>query len=382
MLEKKHLEYRDTIRHFMDEKIAPKAAELDIEQRFPEEHMKPLTEMGLFAMLVPEEYGGRPTDTVTYTIAVEEASRVCGSTGIMLAAHNSLGCFPILAFGTEEQKRKYLPRGAQGELLAFGLSEPDAGSDAGGTRTMALKQDDHWLINGSKCWITSATKAFATIASARTSENPEDREITCFILEKDWEGYAVGKKENKLGLRGSDTAFLHFDDLKAPLDCQLGQVGEGFKQMLKTLDGGRISIGAMAVGLAQGAFECALKYSADRVQFGKPISHNQAIQHKLADMATEVEAARLLCIEAAKMKDAGVPFGHYSAMAKLYASEISVKVSREAIGILGAVGVYTGPYPAERIWRDAKLCTIGEGTSEIQKLVIARKLLKDIENTK
>jgi butyryl-CoA dehydrogenase len=378
VIEKKHHDFRNEVREFMESTIAPLAATLDDEQRFPGEHMKPLTEQGYLSMLIPEKYGGRPTDTVSYSIVVEEASRVCGSTGIMLAAHNSLGCFPILKFGTEQQREKYLPRAAKGELLAFGLSESDAGSDAGGTRTMALKQGDHWLVNGSKCWITSATRAFATIASARTSENPEDREITCFILDKDWDGYSVGKKENKLGLRGSDTAFLHFDDLKAPLDSQLGQIGEGFKQMLITLDGGRISIGAMALGLGQGAFECALKYSADRVQFGKPISYNQGIQHMLADMATELEAARLLIYEASQMKDAGVSFGHYSAMAKLYASEVGRRVAEKALSILGSVGCLTGRYPAERIWRDVKLCEIGEGTSEIQRLVIARKLLKDL----
>ncbi|MBD3332073.1 acyl-CoA dehydrogenase [candidate division GN15 bacterium] len=381
MIEQKHHDFRNQVREFMESTIAPLAAALDEEQRFPDEHMKPLTDQGYMSMLIPEKYGGKPTDTVSYSIVVEEASRVCGSTGIMLAAHNSLGCFPILKFGSEAQREKYLPRAAKGELLAFGLSEPDAGSDAGGTRTMALKQDDHWLVNGSKCWITSATKAFATIASARTSENPEDREITCFILDKDWDGYSVGKKENKLGLRGSDTAFLHFDDLKAPLDSQLGEIGEGFKQMLITLDGGRISIGAMALGLGQGAFECALKYSAERVQFGKPISYNQGIQHILADMATELEAARLLIYEASQMKDAGVPFGHYSAMAKLYASEVGRRVSEKALSILGSVGCLTGEYSAERIWRDVKLCEIGEGTSEIQRLVIARKLLKDLQNT-
>lgn len=363
----------------MEEKIAPLAAQLDLEQRFPDEHMQPLTEEGFLSMLIPEEYGGKPTDTLSYTIAVEEASRVCGSTGIMLAAHNSLGCFPVLKFGTEDQRRKYLPRAAQGELMAFGLSEPDAGSDAGGTRTIAHKKDDHWLMNGSKCWITSATKAFATIASSRTSDDPEDREITCFILEKDWPGYAVGKKENKLGLRGSDTAFLHFDDLKVPLENQLGEIGEGFKQMLITLDGGRISIGAMALGLGQGAYECALRYAAERVQFGKPIAYNQAIQHKLADMATELEAARLLVYEASRMKDAHVPFGHYSAMAKLYASEVGTRVAAKAIGIIGAVGYDIGKYPAERIWRDVKLCEIGEGTSEIQRLVIARHLIKSVQ---
>jgi butyryl-CoA dehydrogenase len=380
VLEKKHLEYRDEVRAFMEEKIAPLAMTLDLEQRFPREHMKPLQEMGLLSMLIPEKYGGRPTDTLSYSIAVEEASRVCGSTGITLAAHNSLGCYPIIQFGTEEQCQKYLPRAANGELLAFGLSEPDAGSDAGGTRTMAKRDGDYWVINGSKCWITSATLAFATVASARTSEDLEDKRITCFILDKDWEGYSVGKKENKLGLRGSDTAFLHFDDLKVPLGAQLGEVGQGFKQMLMTLDGGRISIGAMALGLGQGAFECALKYSAERVQFGKPISYNQAIQHKLADMATELEAARQLIYEASRMKDAGVPFGHYSAMAKLYASEVGTRVAAKAIGILGSVGSVTGEYPAERIWRDVKLCEIGEGTSEIQRLVIARYLLKSLKD--
>jgi len=380
VLEKKHLEYREKIRAFMTETIEPGAAKLDVEQRFPDEYMKPLTDIGLMSALIPEEYGGQPIDTVSYSIGVEEASRVCGSTGILLAAHNSLGCYPIHKFGTEDQRRKYLPRAAQGEILAFGLSEPDAGSDAGGTRTMAIEKDDHWLVNGSKCWITSATRAFATIATARTSDNPDDKAITCFMLEKEWEGYAVGKKENKLGLRGSDTAFLHFDDVKAPKDSRLGEVGEGFKLALMTLDGGRISIAAMALGLGQGAFECALKYAADRKQFGKPISYNQAIQHKLADMATELEAARLLVYEAAMLKDAGRPFGHASAMAKLYASEVATRAAAKAIGILGAIGIMTGPYPAERMWRDVKLCEIGEGTSEIQRLVIARYLLKSVQN--
>jgi alkylation response protein AidB-like acyl-CoA dehydrogenase len=237
------------------------------------------------------------------------------------------------------------------------------------------------VINGSKCWITSATVAFATIASARTSENPEDKAITCFILEKDWDGYAVGKKENKIGLRASDTAFLHFDDLKVGLDAQLGKVGDGFKQMLQTLDGGRISIGAMAIGLAQGAYECALKYAVERKQFGKPIAYHQAIGHKLADMATEIEAARLMVYEASRMKDANVPFGHYSAMAKLYASEVGTRACAEAVRVLGAVGAFVGRYPAERMWRDVKLCEIGEGTSEIQRLVISRHLIQSIQNS-
>ncbi len=380
MLEQKHHEYREKIRAFMLEKIEPLAATIDLEQRFPEEHMKPLTEMGLLSALIPEEYGGQPVDTVSYIIGVEEASRVCGSTGITLAAHNSLGTFPVLAFGTEEQRRKYLPRAAEGGLMAFGLTEPDAGSDAGGTRTMALKNGEDWVINGSKCWITSATRAFCTIASARTSEDPKNKEITCFLLEKDMEGYAVGKKENKLGLRGSDTAFLHFDDLKVDDNARLGEIGDGFKQMLITLDGGRISIGAMALGLGQGALDCALKYATDRVQFGKPISYNQGIQHRLADMATELEAARLLIYEAALLKDAKKPFSRQSAMCKLFASEVATRAAASAITVLGAVGYLTGPHPVERIWRDVKLCEIGEGTSEIQRMVIARDLLKSIKN--
>jgi alkylation response protein AidB-like acyl-CoA dehydrogenase len=234
-------------------------------------------------------------------------------------------------------------------------------------------------MNGSKCWITSATKAFATIATARTSDDPKDRTITSFILEKDWPGYDVGKKENKLGLRGSDTAFLHFDDLKVPMENQLGEVGQGFKQMLMTLDGGRISIGAMALGLGQGAFECALQYAADRKQFGKPIADNQAIQHKLADMATELEAARLMVYETARLKDAGQKFTQMSAMCKLYASEVGTRACASAMGVLGSIGYYTGPYPVERMWRDVKLCEIGEGTSEIQRLVIARELIKSVQ---
>jgi alkylation response protein AidB-like acyl-CoA dehydrogenase len=379
LLEKKHLEFREKVRNFAERQLKPVAHTLDVEQRFIDDHIEPMAGLGLLSMLIPEEYGGQRVDTICYSIGVEEVSRVCGSTGLTVAAHNSLGTFPVLAFGSEEQKQRYLPRAAAGELMAFGLTEPDAGSDAGGTKTQARRDGDHWIINGCKCWITSAPQAFATVATARTSDDPKDRTITSFILEKEWEGYSVGKKENKLGLRASDTAFLHFDDLKAPADSRLGEIGQGFKQALITLDGGRVSIGAMAVGLGQGAFECALKYAADRTQFGKPIAHNQAIQHKLADMATELEAARLMVYQASALKDAGKPFSQYSAMAKLFASEVGIRAAANAIRILGAVGCLTGPYPAERIWRDIKLCEIGEGTSEIQRLVIARELLKSAE---
>ena len=379
MLEKKHHEYREKIRAFALEKIAPVADRIDQEQRFPHEHIQPLVDIGLLSALVPEKYGGKPVDTISYAIGVEEISRVCGSTGIMVAAHNSLGTYPIDKFGTEAQRQKYLPRAAKGELIAFGLSEADAGSDAGGTRTMARKAENGWIINGSKCWITNAITAFATIGTARTSEDPQDKAITTFIVEKEWDGYAVGKKENKLGLRGSDTAFLHFDDLKVPDENLLGKIGEGFKQMLITLDGGRISIGAMALGLGQGALDCALKYAADRIQFGKPIAYNQAIQAKLSDMATEIEAARLLIYDCARRKDAGEKFTRYSAMSKLYASEVGRRSAEWAMDILGGVGYYTGVHSAERIWRDVKLCEIGEGTSEIQRLVIARELLGELK---
>ncbi len=379
MLEKKHHEAREKYRAFALEQVEPLANRLDLEQRFPEEHIKPLHEIGLFSALIPEDYGGRPVDTTTYAIAVEELSRVCGSTGIIVAAHNSLGTQPILKFGSEEQKKRYLPRAADGEIIAFGLSEPDAGSDAGGTRTYARKEGDHWIVNGSKCWITSAPQAFATVAVAKTTDDPQDRNITSFIFDRDMDGYAVGKKENKLGLRGSDTAFLHFDDVLMPDENRLGQVGNGFKQMLITLDGGRISIGAMAVGLAQGALDCALKYAADRKQGGKPISNYQMVQQKLANMSMEIDAARMLVYDTARRKDLGEKFTRQSAQCKLYASEVGRRCAEWAMEVLGGIGFYTGPYPAERIFRDVKLCEIGEGTSEIQRLVISRELIRELD---
>ena len=378
-MKKEHQEYREKIRAFAEEKIAPLATELDLKQRFPNEHLKPLAEMGLMGMVVPEQYGGTPVDTVSYSIAVEELSRVCGSTGITIAAHNSLGCFPIHKFGTEEQRRQYLPRGTGGgELLAFALTEPEAGSDAGATKTTAVKKADHWLLNGTKCFITSASHAFASIATARTSAAPGVKGISSFIIEKGWPGYDMGKKENKMGLRGSDTAFMHFTDVKVPLENLLGNEGDGFKQFMITLDGGRISIGAMALGLAQGAYECALNYAAVAEESGVKLSEEQAIQWKLADMATEIEAARHLIYGASMMKDAGVKFSKESAMAKVYASEVGNRVCYQAIQILGEAGYRTGPFPAERMYRDVKLCEIGEGTSEVQRIVIAREIIKSV----
>ena len=380
MLEKHQEEYRERIRAFALEKIAPGAAKLDEEQRFPTEYLKPLAEEGLMSLLIPEEYGGQPVDTVCYSIAVEELSRVCGSTGITIAAHNSLGTFPILAFGNEAQRKKYLPEACKGELLAFGLTEPDAGSDAGGTKTTAIKNGDTWVMNGTKCFITSASHALATVATAKTTDDPNDPTISGFIVERGMEGFAVGKKENKIGLRGSDTATLHFDDIKLSDDYLLGKVGEGFKQMLITLDGGRISIGAMALGLAQGALDCALKYSAEKLDAGKPRAYRQGIQFTLADMAMEIEAARLMIYETSCMKDAKMRFSKHSAMCKLYASEVGRRCAEWALEVMGEDGQITGKFPAERIWRDVKLCEIGEGTSEIQRLVIGRDLLKSLKN--
>ncbi len=380
LLENKQNEFREKIKAFADSKIAPLAVEIDREQRFPIESIKPMAEMGLLGMVVSEEYGGSPVDTVCYSIAVEELSRVCGSTGITIAAHNSLGCFPIYKFGTDEQKKTYLTRGTSGgELLAFGLTEPDAGSDAGATKSTAVKKDDHWLINGTKCFITSASHAFASIVTAKTSNEPGVKGISSFILERGWDGYDVGKKEDKMGLRGSDTAFLHFTDVKTPLGNQMGESGEGFKQFMVTLDGGRISIAAMALGLAQGALDCALKFAAQTSRNGKPIGSTQEIQWKLADMATEIEAARHLVYGASRMKDAGVKFSRESAMAKLYASEVGSRVSFQALQILGEVGILDNNYPVERLHRDVKLCEIGEGTSEVQRIVIARDLINSVK---
>jgi len=379
LLKKEHQEFREKIRAFVEKVIAPGTEKIDLEQRFPAEYLKPMADMGLMGMVVPEEYGGSLVDTVSYSIAVEEISRVCGSTGITIAAHNSLGTFPVYKFGTEEQRKKYLPRGTRGgELMAFGLTEPEAGSDAGATKTTAVKKDDHWVVNGTKCFITSASHAFASVNTARTSDEPGVKGISSFILEKEWDGYEIGKKENKMGLRGSDTASWHFTDVRVPLENQLGNLGEGFKQFMITLDGGRISIGAMALGLAQGAYEVALKYAAEKTVNGKPIGATQAIQFKLADMATEIEAARYMVYGASEMKDAGVKFSKESAMSKLYASEVGYRVCYEAVKILGEVGFLTGPYPAERMLRDVKLCEIGEGTSEIQRIVIAREALKSV----
>jgi alkylation response protein AidB-like acyl-CoA dehydrogenase len=375
-ISKEHEEFRKRIREFAEKEIEPKARELDEVGKFPFDTMKKLGEMGILGMVAPKEYGGSGYDTLSYSIAVEEVSRVCGSTGITVAAHNSLGLYPIYLFGTEEQKRKYMPDLASGRKLgSFGLTEPGAGSDAAGTKTTAVLDGDSYVINGSKCFITNASVGETFVVTAVTDKTKSYKGISSFILEKEMKGFSVGKKENKMGLRGSDTATLIFEDLRIPKKNLLGKEGEGFKQFMITLDGGRISIGSMALGIAQGAFDKALQYSKERVQFEKPISSFQAIQWKLSDMATQLEAARHLIYHASELKDKGEYFVKESAMAKLYASEVGRYVCDQAIQIFGGYG-YMSSYPVERYFRDIKLCEIGEGTSEIQRLVIARELLK------
>ena len=374
-----HLLFQKTVRDFMDQEIAPRAAEIDRTDQFPHWAVKKLAEMGLTGIVFPEEFGEAGGDYLMYAIAMEELARVSGSVALILAAHVSLGTYPIFAFGTEAQKKKYLPDLTTGRKLgAFGLTEPGAGSDAGGTRTRAVQKDGGWVMNGSKHWITNAGVAGTLVATARTSEAPGVNGISSFIIEAGTPGLKIAKKEDKVGLRGSETNPIFFEDLHLPLDSLLGEEGKGFRQFMKTLDGGRISIAAMALGLAQAAYDAAVNYAAQREQFGKPIGEFQGVQFKLADMATEIEAARHLIYAASRLRDRGENITKYSAMAKLYASEVSMRATNHAIQIFGGNG-YSREYPVERYWRDAKLTEIGEGTSEIQRIVIARELLKEAE---
>jgi alkylation response protein AidB-like acyl-CoA dehydrogenase len=369
---------RQMARDFANAKIAPIAQEIDRTAEFPEATVKEMGSLGLLGLTVAEEFGGVGADVTSYALVVEEISRVCGSHGLTVAAHNSLGCWPIYAFGTDEQKTTWLPKAATGEwLLSFGLTEAGAGSDAGGTKTTAVRDGDQWVLNGSKMWITNSHYAGAIIITAKTDPAAEgSRGISAFIVPTDTPGFTVHKKEDKLGMRASDTAPLSLDDVRIPAANLLGEEGEGFKYFMQTLDGGRISIGAVALGLAVGAFETARDYAKEREQFGRPIAKFQAVQFMLADMATQIEASRMLMYEACRLKDAGEPFGKLAAMAKLHASETAMFVTDRAIQILGGYG-YTTEYPVERMYRDAKLCTIGEGTSEIQRLVIGRYALDD-----
>jgi len=367
-----------SVREFAEAEISPHVMEWDESQHFPVELMPKLGELGLLGILFPEEYGGAGLGYVEYATAIEELSRVDGSVGISVAAHNSLCANHIFQFGNKAQKQKYLTPLAQGTHLgAWGLTEPGAGSDASGTRTTAVKQNGGWVVNGSKNFITHAIHADTCVAFASNDRSKRSKGITAFIFEKGMKGFAPAKKENKLGLRASETASVIFEDCLVPDENRLGDEGMGFVNAMEILDGGRISIAALAVGIAQGAFESAVRYSTERQQFGKPISEFEAIQFKLADMATQIDAARLLMYRAAWMKDSRKKTTKESSMAKLYASEISVRVCEEAIQIHGGYG-YTKDYPPEKYWRDSKLCTIGEGTSEIQRIIIAREILKQV----
>jgi len=365
-----------SVREFAESEIKPHVMEWDETQHFPEELRPQLAELGLMGVIFPEEYGGAGMGYVEYATIIEEIGRVDGSVGLSVAAHNSLCSNHIYMFGNEEQKQKYLVPLAQGESFgAWGLTESNAGSDASGTRTTAIRSNGGWKVNGSKNFITHAIACNTLVAVAVTDKEKGNKGISAFIFDKTMDGFRSDKKENKLGMRASETASVVFEDCYVPDENRLGNEGEGFLQAMQILDGGRISIAALSVGIAQGAYEAAIKYAKERVQFGKPIAEFQAIQFKLADMATQIEAARLLTLQAASMKDAGKKLTQKSAMAKLFASEVAVRVSEESIQIHGGYG-YTKDYPAEKYWRDSKLCTIGEGTSEIQRLVIAKLLLK------
>lgn len=365
------------IKDFGEKNIRPDMMKWDESQEFPVEVFKKLGELGLMGCIVPAEYGGSGMTYNEYVIVVTEISKICGSIGLSVAAHNSLCTNHILMFGNEEQKKKWLPKLATAEWIgAWGITEHNTGSDSGGMNTTAKQDaDGNWILNGAKNFITHAITGDIAVVIARTGEKGAKDSTTAFAIEKGTQGFTSGKKEDKLGMRASETAELIFTDCKVSNDNVLGEVGQGFKQAMKILDGGRISIASLGLGIAKGAFEAALKYSKEREQFNQPISNFQAISFKLADMATEIEAAELLIFEAADLKDRNLNVTKVSAMAKYYSSEVAVRTATEAVQIFGGYG-YTKEFPAEKYYRDAKLCTIGEGTSEIQKIVISRELLK------
>jgi alkylation response protein AidB-like acyl-CoA dehydrogenase len=370
------LEIKRIVREFAEKEIRPHVLEWDERQIFPVTVLKQLAQLGFLGILIPPEYGGAGLGYTEYVAIVEELSRVDGSIGISVAAHNSLCTGHIYSFGNEEQRRRFVVPLAKGEKIgAWSLTEPEAGSDAGGTQTNARLDGDHWILNGQKTFTTHGTYGDVCVAMAVTDKTAGHHGISAFILEKGMPGFTAGKKENKLGLRASDTSTVIFEDCRVPKENLLGEPGSGFVDALKVLDGGRISIAALGVGMAQGAYEAALNYAKQRKQFGKPIAEFQAIQFKLADMATEIDAARLLTHRAAWMKDQGMQTTTQSSMAKLYAGEVAVRVANECVQVHGGYG-YIKEYPAEKFYRDVKLCTIGEGTSEIQRLVIAREILR------
>ena len=361
---------------FAQKHILPHVMEWDESQHFPKDVLQEMGKLGMMGIFVPEEYGGSGFGYHEYVAAIVETAKVCGSVGLSLAAHNSLCTGHILYCASEEQKKTYLPKLASGEWIgAWGLTEPNTGSDAGNMKTTAVKEGDDWILNGTKCWITHGISAELAVVIARTGEPRASGNSTAFLVERGTPGFKAGKKENKLGMRASETAEMIFDNCRIPDANRIGAVGDGFRQALKILDGGRISIAALSLGIAKGAFEAALKYSQERYQFDQPIANFQGISFKLADMATEIAAAELLIAKAADLKNRGEKVTEAGAMAKYYASEIAVKISNDAVQIFGGYG-YTKDFPVEKYYRDSKLCTIGEGTSEIQKIVIAREQLK------
>lgn len=376
-LSEEHEMMRQMVREFAEKEVKPSAAERDEEERFDRSLFDKLGKLGLAGIPWGEEYGGAGADYLSYVIAVEELSRVCGSMGVTLSAHISLASFPIFTFGTEEQKQKFLRPLAEGKKLgAYGLTEPGSGSDAAAMRTTAVRDGDDYILNGSKIFITNGGDAEIYVVFAVTNPELKHKGITAFIVEKGTPGFSFGKKEKKLGIRSSSTLEILFEDCRIPASQRLGEEGEGFKIAMKTLDGGRNGIAAQAVGIAQGAFEEALSYAKERKQFGKPLTSLQAIQFKLADMATQIEAARLLTYQAAWLESEGLSYGKASAMAKLYAGDAAMKVTTEAVQVFGGYG-YTREYPVERMMRDAKITQIYEGTNEIQRVVIAKYLMNE-----
>lgn len=366
----------DSAKQFAQSHILPHVMEWDESQTFPIDVMHQIGQQGFLGVLVPEQYMGAGLGYQEYITVIEQIAKVCGSIGLSVAAHNSLCTGHIMGFGNEEQKQKYLPKLATGEWIgAWGLTEPTTGSDAMRMKTVAVKDGDHYVINGIKSWITHGKSGHVAVVIARTGDLLDSHGMTAFVVERGTPGFSAGKKENKLGMRASETAEMVFQDCRIHESQVLGEVGEGFIQSMKILDGGRISIGALALGIAKGAYEASVKYSQEREQFGKPISRFQGISFKLADMATKIEAAELLLRKAADIKNAGGNVTKVAAMAKYYASEIAVEISTDAVQIFGGNG-YTKNYPVEKFYRDSKLCTIGEGTSEIQKLVISREILR------
>ncbi len=367
---------RDVARDFAQNEIKPHVMKYDESQEFPKAIFQKLGEIGFLGSVFPEQYGGADMSTLDFVVLMEEISKVDPSVGLGVGAHNGLCTSHIFLFGNEEQKQKYLPDLCSGKKLGgWGLTEPGSGSDAGGMQSVAERNGDHYILNGSKTFCTHGSVGDTYVVMAKTEKNKGKESISAFILEKGMDGFSVGKKEDKLGMRASDTATLIFENVKVPVENRLGEEGEGYKQALKVLDGGRIGIAALSVGIAQGALEHSLKYAQERQQFGKPLSEFQAIQFKLADMHTEVEAARLLAFEAAYRKDKGLDYKVAAAKAKYFASEIATRATNEAIQIHGGYG-FIKEYPVEKLYRDVKLMTIGEGTSEVQKMVIARELLK------